>query len=104
MELLPQEIRDALPKYTHDLEEPATALVKWFTPDANAVWFVAAIDGDRAWGVADLGLGSPEYGSFSVSEIATLTGVLGLPVERDLYFEPKPLRDILRTLEAGGHV
>ena len=104
MDLLPKEIRETIPKYTPDLEEPATAVVKWFTPDANASWFVAAVDGDRAWGVADLGLGFPEYGSFSVREIQTLTGPLGLPVERDKSFEPTPLADILRTLEAGGDV
>ena len=35
----------------------------------------------------DLGMGCPELGSVRLSEIGAVRGALGLPVERDLFFE-----------------
>ena len=42
-----------------------------------------------AFGLCDLGLGYPELGSVSMSELKALRGKLGLPVERDLHFAAK---------------
>ena len=59
--------------------------MKLFTPDAGATWLLTEIDlkdPDIAFGLCDLGLGYPELGSVSLSEIAALRGKLGLPVER----------------------
>ena len=39
-----------------------------------------------AFGVCGLGLGYPELGSVSLSELEAVRGQLNLPVERDLYF------------------
>ncbi len=64
--------------------------MKLFTPDAGATWLLAWLDpedGDVAWGCCDPGLGCPEIGPVRLSEIAAVRGALGLPVERDLYFE-----------------
>lgn len=64
-------------------------VVKLFTPDAGATWLLSELDPedpDIAFGLCDLGLGSPELGSVRLSEIAEVRGALGLPVERDLYF------------------
>ena len=63
--------------------------MKLFTPDAGATWLLAAIDPsdpDLAYGLCDLGLGFPELGPVSLSEIAAVRGRLGLPVERDAAF------------------
>ena len=45
-------------------------------------------DPDRLFGLCDLGLGFPELGYVSRGELSRLRGPMGLPVERDLYFEP----------------
>ncbi|MEQ1617026.1 MAG: DUF2958 domain-containing protein [Terricaulis sp.] len=70
-------------------------VVKLFTPDAGATWLLTELDpddADIAFGLCDLGLGYAELGSVRVSEIGSVRGKLGLPVERDLYFEAdKPL-------------
>jgi hypothetical protein len=66
-------------------------VVKLFTPDAGATWLLAELDPedpDIAFGLCDLGLGTPELGSVGLSEIAAVRGALGVPVERDLYFKP----------------
>ncbi len=67
-------------------------VVKLFTPDAGATWLLTEIDPDEhdhAFGLCDLGLGYPELGWVSLEEIATVRGRLGLPVERELHFEPQ---------------
>jgi hypothetical protein len=66
-------------------------VVKWFTPDANCTWLISEIDPnqqDIAFGLCDLGLGMPELGYVSISEIREVRGRFGLPVERDLHFRP----------------
>ena len=64
-------------------------VVKLFTPDANATWLLTELDPeepDRAFGLCDLGLGYPELGYVSLTELEGLCGPMGLKVERDLHF------------------
>jgi hypothetical protein len=61
-------------------------VIKLFTPDANATWLLSEIDPedvDRAFGLCDLGLGCPELGYVSLSELRSVRGRLGLPIELD---------------------
>jgi hypothetical protein len=65
-------------------------VVKLFTPDAGATWLLSELDPDYpdiAFGLCDLGLGCAELGSVALSEIASVRGKLGLPVERDEWFK-----------------
>jgi DUF2958 family protein len=67
-------------------------VVKLFTPDAGATWLLTELlphEPDIAFGLCDLGLGFPELGYVSLSELEELLGPLGLPVERDLHFHAK---------------
>lgn len=63
-------------------------VVKLFTPDAQCTWLLTELDpdGGLAFGLCDLGLGSPELGYVSLAELATVRGKLGLPIERDRHF------------------
>jgi Protein of unknown function (DUF2958) len=64
-------------------------VVKLFTPDGACTWLLTEIDPDEpdiAFGLCDLGMGYPELGSVSLSELEAVRGQLNLPVERDLYF------------------
>lgn len=66
-------------------------VVKLFTPDAGCTWLLSELDPDDrdyAFGLCDLGLGFPELGYVLISELESVRGRLGLPVERDLHFEP----------------
>jgi len=100
MKLLTQELRQQLldngrcqePVRGTDDAIDFVPVVKLFTPDAQCTWLLTEIDPDNediAFGLCDLGMGFPELGSVSLSEIAALRGKLGLPVERDLYFATK---------------
>ena len=54
-------------------------VVKLFTPDAQCTWLLTEIDGDGlAFGLCDLGLGCPELGYVSLTELCTVRGKLGL--------------------------
>lgn len=73
-----------------DKEFDFKPVVKLFTPDANATWLLTEIDPDAphiAFGLCDLGQGYPELGNVDLRELSQLCGQLGLPVERDRYFE-----------------
>jgi len=83
-------------------------VVKLFTPDASATWLLTELDPDEpdiAFGLCDLGLGFPEMGSVSLSEIMSVKGRLGLPVERDLYFKAdRPLSAYAREAKTRGMI
>jgi hypothetical protein len=65
-----------------------TPVVKLFTPDAQCTWLLTELGlDDIAFGLCDLGMGSPELGFVSMHELRNLRGPLGLPVERDEHFE-----------------
>jgi hypothetical protein len=63
-------------------------LVKFFNPVGAATWLATELhaDGDTLFGLADLGFGFPELGSFSLSELAGVRLPLGLGIERDVGF------------------
>lgn len=64
-------------------------VVKLFTPHGGCTWLLTEVepdDTDIAFGLCDLGMGYPELGSVSLSELASVKGPLGPAVERDLHF------------------
>jgi hypothetical protein len=83
-------------------------VVKFFTPDANATWLISEVDPDdpdRLFGLCDLGLGSPELGYVSLSELKAVRGPLGLAVERDLHFvADKPLSGYAEEARKKGRI
>jgi hypothetical protein len=70
--------------------EPDPApVVKFFNPLGAATWLATELDrdDDTLFGLADLGFGSPEMGTFSLSEIASVRLPFGMGIERDISFE-----------------
>lgn len=99
MKLLTHQLRDRLLRNGRlnaeraangEAEADLLPVVKLFTPDANCSWLLSELDPeepDIAFGLCDLGMGCPELGCVRISELETLRGALGLPVERDLHFK-----------------
>lgn len=84
-------------------------LVKWFNPCGAAAWLITELDPgeeDLAYGLCDLGLGTPEIGVVSVRELYSIRlmgGALG--VERDLYWKAnKPLSEYARLARLAGRI
>ena len=64
-------------------------VVKLFNPCGAATWLLTEIDPEDesvAWGLCDLGMGFPEFGTVSLNELAEYRGRLGLGIERDRFF------------------
>jgi len=63
-------------------------IIKLFNPLGAATWIATELydDDDTLFGLADLGFGCPELGTFSLSEIAEVRLPFGLGIERDLSF------------------
>jgi hypothetical protein len=73
----------------HDENHDPVPVVKLFTPWANCTWLLTELEEneDIAFGLCDLGMGSPEIGSVDLSEITAIQGPAGLRIERDLHFK-----------------
>jgi exonuclease III len=104
MKLLTEEIRRNLPPlYAQDGKGgKAVAYVKFFTPSSSWTWW--ATEGspikDENGNEIDFhffGLVEGQFkelGYFSLKELEEVRGPMGLPIERDLYWQPKALEEI----------
>ena len=88
LQLLTVELRERLLANGRDRATDHVPVVKLFNPVRAATWLATELDpdGDILFGLADLGMGCPEMGSFSLAEIVALRLPFGLRIERDLYF------------------
>jgi Protein of unknown function (DUF2958) len=99
MKLLTKEIEAKLlktPLYSTEKLDVKPIIVKFFTPDSSWTWYVVEANkisdvqnppyGEwEFFGLVD-GL-EKEWGYFRLSELQSVRGNLGLPIERDMYFD-----------------
>ena len=69
--------------------------VKLFNPSGAGTWWIAGYDPETriAWGVAEIQ--EREVGDFDMGELVALRVRFGLPLERDLWWEPRPLSRVI---------
>lgn len=83
-------------------------VVKLFYPLGAATWLLTEIDPDDdtlAWGLCDLGVGCPEFGMVSLTELAEIRGRGGIRIERDLYFIAKgPISAYMTAARHAGRI
>jgi hypothetical protein len=95
---LPTQLEKELIEEFHRPEDQKTgiALVKYFTPDGSASWYLSEYYPEDGvfYGYCDLGTGFPELGYVSRKELRETRGKMGLHIERDYYYTPKILNDI----------
>ena len=91
MKLLTEEIRRRLPPpYSTQNEDDPIIQVKFFTPWTGWTWLGVEFDGeDTFFGLVE-GF-ETAWGYLSLRELEEIRGPGGLCIERDLYFEPKPV-------------
>ena len=98
MKLLTEGIRKTLPPlYGQDGKGgDAVAYLRLFTPDSSWTWHITegSPEGDDFifFGLVDGH--EKELGYVSLSELQSVRGPMGLPIERDLHFRPTKLKDI----------
>jgi Protein of unknown function (DUF2958) len=98
MHLLTQELRKTLPQLdaTAGQRDPIVQ-AKFFYPDFGWTWYAIEFDGeDLFYGLVD-GF-EQELGCFSLKELRSNRGQLGLPIERDRYFQPCTLSELKARL------
>ena len=95
MKLLTKEILKTLPAlHSQENNSDPMVRVKFFHPFSNWTWYGVEYDGkDLFYGLVDGH--EKELGYFSLSELQSIN-VKGLGIERDMYFTPKPLSEIMK--------
>ncbi|MGA9771375.1 MAG: DUF2958 domain-containing protein [Blastocatellia bacterium] len=69
-----------------------TVYAKWFTPWSSWTWFITEgedRDGDYLMFGYVIGQ-EKEWGYVSMNELKAVKGPMGLEIERDIHFSPKP--------------
>ena len=84
-------------------------VVKWFNLCGAATWLITELDPndeDTAYGLGDLGTGTPELGHVSVRELTSIRLMRGtLGIERDLHWKAnKPLSAYARLARLAGRI
>jgi len=95
MELLTMELEKSIPAlYAQEMIKEKIVYVKYFTPDSYWTWYVMEYDplNKIFFGLVEGFV--KEFGYFTLEELLTLRGPMGLAIERDLYFEPKPIKEL----------
>ena len=97
MKLLSKEVLEKLPAlYSQENIKDPMIICKFFYPDFSWTWYPIEFDGkDTFYGLVD-GF-EEELGYFSLSELLSNRGKLGLPVERDGFFTPRRLSEVKKT-------
>ena len=99
MELIPKDLINKLniPKlYETEEQIDPIVYVKLFLD--NWTWFITeiSIDNNICFGYVISPFGA-EFGYFSLEEIKSIKGNLGISIERDLYFKPIKLSSIKKA-------
>ena len=100
MKLLTKKILASLPPLggQSDAADPI-AHVKFFSADGGWTWYATegSPEGDDFIFYGYVIGFEAEWGTFALSELQSVRGKLGLPVERDRWFTPKPVSQVLRA-------
>lgn len=102
MKLMTKTIEKQIPAlYAQDGKgEEATVYVKFFNPCGRGTWFATEYDPEQRlfFGYAEIFPGEGELGYFSLDELETVKGSLGIGIERDLHFGKMTLKEAKATL------
>jgi hypothetical protein len=106
MMLMTKEIeKEAQAQFKQGSSFDQLVVAKFFDPCGSWTWYLMnqdPEDPDYLWGIVQ-GF-EVEMGSFSLNELQAFRGRLGLGIERDLYFKPRPAKEVWAALNHGEHV
>ena len=109
MKLFTEKQRTTLLANGAEIDVDHMPVVKLFNPCGAGTWLLSELDPEYpdecAFGLADLGFGTPELGSVGLSELSAYRGPFGLGIERDIHFTGKyPLSVYAEAARAAGHI
>jgi hypothetical protein len=98
--LTKQNRKDLPPLYSHDeAGAEMQAVVKFFHPMSSWRWYAGEFDGQDIFNGVVSGH-FVEYGCFSLSELQNVV-ILGMGIERDRHFAPRPMTEVYEALWKG---
>jgi hypothetical protein len=103
MKLMTKEIESTIPELgSQEYVTDPIVHVKYFTPDSNWTWYAIEYSQKERqfFGFVD-GMFA-EFGYFGLAELEEARGPFGLPIERDMYWEPRRLSEIVGDTAFGG--
>ena len=99
MKLVTKELKKKFPEiYQTQNQKDPIVQAKYFCPWNNWTWFATEFDKEEEIFYGLVAGHEVELGYFSLNEFETVEGPFGLKVERDLYWEPKPLSEVQKSL------
>ncbi len=103
MKLLTRENLAALPALGSQEEKglDAIAQVKFFDPCGSWTWYMSEYDPATHEGFGLVDGAEEELGYFNLDELAGVKGRLGIGIERDRGWTPRPLRECYRNKNLG---
>jgi hypothetical protein len=108
MKLLTPTIEATLPPlYSQEEVEDPIVRVKFFTPWSSWSWYGTEFSRTAPDGTPNLFFGwvvgqEAELGYFSLDELESIRGPVGLRIERDIHFKPRPLSEVKADHERMG--
>jgi len=99
MKLLTKELLKRFEKIgrQENVSDPVV-VAKFFNPTGAGTWYATEYDPEERlfFGfVSIFGDCNDEWGSFSLDELQNYRGKFGLGIERDIYFEEKPISQVV---------
>ena len=76
----------------------ALVIAKYFSPTSNWTWYATEYEPKIREFFGYVTGFEDEWGPFSLDEMQSVKGPLGLGIERDLYFPEQPLREALKRV------
>lgn len=110
MKLLTKKLIQQMPT----LEESSTKGIdeqfvycKLFNPMGSGTWYITSYSEEEnlAFGFVNLGDAEmAELGYISITELENIRLRFGMKIERDLWFDKMPLREVMDRIERGEHI
>jgi hypothetical protein len=96
MILMTKEIKELFKKTGRQDGDNPTVIVKYFDPTGSGTWWCTEYDPkDRILYGYVTGFAFNEWGNTSLTELEMTKGGFGLSIERDLWFNPCPIKEAL---------
>jgi len=106
MKLMTKELETRFAKVgsQENVKDPIV-IAKFFNPTGIGYWFATKYDPEEKmfFGYVSLfGDYNDEWGSFSLEELETFKGKMGLGIERDMYFDECPASEVIKKYTKEG--
>ena len=106
MKLLTKELEKRFAQVgSQENKRDPLVIAKFFNPSGAGTWYATEYDPERGifFGyVSIFGDWNDEWGSFSLEELQSVKGPLGLGIERDCFFTEKPISQVAPKAVLSG--